>query len=153
MPSLPEPVHFSTAHSGAMAAFALCGESPLGVDIEVVRELPDLPTLVGAVLSEREQAKWRSLPKARRLHAFFDVWTRKEAFLKGTGQGLQKPPGEIDVPLDSCGPDQALSVCDLGLEVPEWSLRSLSAGDLALALAVSRPPTRVRCWEGWPGSQ
>ena len=146
MPWPARSLQFSTSHSEALAVFAIGRDAALGVDVEAVRPLPDLPALVGAVFSDRERREWHELPRQRRLQAFFDVWARKEAFLKGTGQGLSKAPGEITVPLDHCGPDQPLSVLELASRVPEWTLRSLSTGEFAIALALSRPPALVNCW-------
>jgi 4'-phosphopantetheinyl transferase len=148
-PVQDRPLHFSLAHSNDIAVFAVSREAAVGVDVELVRELPDLSGLVPTVFSSRERLQWQSLPESQRLQAFFDVWTRKEAFLKGTGQGLQKPPQEVEVPLCRCEPDQRLPVFDGGRQVPDWSLRSFSAGGFALALALRRPPTRICCWE-WP---
>jgi 4'-phosphopantetheinyl transferase len=145
----PPPLHFSLAHSNGMAVFAVAREAAVGVDVELVREIPELGGLVSTVFSRREQLQWQSLPEPQRLQTFFDVWTRKEAYLKGTGQGLQKPPQQIEVPLCRCEPDQKLPVFDGGRQVPDWSLLSFSAGSFALALALRRPPTRVCCWE-WP---
>ena len=142
-------LHFSLAHSDDIAVFAMSREAALGIDVERVRELSDLSRVAALVFSSRESLQWRRLPESQRLQAFFDVWTRKEAFLKGTGQGLQKPPREIEVPLCGCQPDQELPVFDAGRQVPDWSLRSLSTGVVALALALKRPPSRVCCWE-WP---
>ena len=140
------PLHFSLAHSNDMVVFAVSREAAVGVDVEWVRDLSDLSGLVSTVFSDREQLQWQSLPESQRLQAFFDVWTRKEAFLKGIGQGFQKPPREIEVPLCRCETDQKLPVFDGGRQVPDWSLRSFSAPDFALALALRRPPTRVCCW-------
>jgi 4'-phosphopantetheinyl transferase len=148
-PSSERPLHFSLSHSQGVAAFAVSREAAVGVDLERVRDMPDLSGLASTVLSKREQLQWQSLPESDRLWAFFEVWTRKEAFLKGTGQGLQKPVQDIEVPLCRCEPDQRLPVFDGGRQLSDWSLRSLSAGAFALALALQRPPTRVCCWE-WP---
>lgn len=112
MPGPARSLQFSSSHSEALAVFAIGREDALGVDLEAVRLLPDLPALVGAVFSDRERREWNDLPRQRHLQAFFDVWARKEAFLKGTGQGLSKAPGEITVPLDPCGPDQPLGVLE-----------------------------------------
>jgi 4'-phosphopantetheinyl transferase len=147
------PLHFSLAHSNDLAVFAMSREAAVGVDVEWVRGLPDLASLVSTVCAGRERLQWQSLPESQRLRAFFDVWTRKEAFLKGIGQGLQKRPQEIEVPLCRCEPDQALPVFDGGRQVPDWSLRSFSARDFALALALRRPPTRVCCWDWSSESQ
>jgi 4'-phosphopantetheinyl transferase len=143
------PLQFSLAHSHHLAVYAVSRHAAVGIDVELLRELSDLASLVSTVFSGREQLQWQSLPVDQRLQAFFDAWTRKEAFLKGTGQGLQKSPKEIEVPLCRCEPDQRLTVFDAGRQVPDWSLRSFSADSVALALALEHPPARVCCWE-WP---
>ena len=151
-PGQERPLHFSLAHSHDFAVFAVSRESEVGVDMELVRELPDVSGLVSMVCSSREMVEWRSLPESLRLQVFFELWTRKEAFLKGTGQGLQTPLREVEVPLSPGDPDRRLPVFDGGRRVPDWSLRSFSTGSWALALALRCLPTRVCCW-GWPAER
>jgi 4'-phosphopantetheinyl transferase len=152
-PAGDRPLHFSVAHSDTMAVFAMSCEGELGVDIERVRELPDLPALISTICSDREQEEWPRVPEDQRLQAFFNIWTRKEAFLKGIGLGLSKPPREIEVPWHACEPDQSLPVFDQAREFQEWSLRSLSIREFALAAALRHPPKVVRCWEWYPEQQ
>ncbi|HVM50162.1 MAG TPA: 4'-phosphopantetheinyl transferase superfamily protein [Candidatus Acidoferrum sp.] len=158
--STGRPLHFSAAHSSGVAAVAISLGGPLGIDIEQVRDLPDLPALAATVLSPREQREWQNLPQAQRLQALFDVWARKEAFLKGTGQGLSRPSKEIEVPLHPCGPDCQLLVRDGTGQVPGWTLRSLALPGFAMALALSFPPSaemqsapgRMLVAPNWTGS-
>ncbi|MFI8391473.1 4'-phosphopantetheinyl transferase family protein [Streptomyces sp. NPDC085540] len=86
-PYLPgRPVHFSLAHAGDLVLLAVA-PVPVGVDVE------DLPsdalvheTMAG--LHEDERAELLVLPRPARAAAFARCWTRKEAVLKSTGQGL-----------------------------------------------------------------
>jgi len=146
------PLYFNLAHSNATAVIAVTCEGEVGIDFELVRMIPDLADLVATVCSEREQAEWQNLSCSQRLPAFFDYWTRKEAFLKGLGEGLHKPPNEIEVSLRRSGPGDSFCVFDRGCEVPAWSLRSLSAADYALALALknSRGSAQICCWDSRP---
>jgi 4'-phosphopantetheinyl transferase len=143
-------VHFNAAHSNDVAVFALAFQGPLGVDVEVVRPMGDLPELVSSVFSERERSAWETVPAAERLAAFFEVWARKEAFLKGTGEGLQKEPNLVEVSLGDRPPDEALAVFEGGSKVRDWSVRSLSTPDCAIALALTRSPTHLSCWHWRP---
>lgn len=79
--------HFSLSHSGVVVLIAFAG-TPIGADVE---EWPATRTVdqISPRLHPREQAEIAALTgeQERRL-AFARCWTRKEAFLKGTGEGL-----------------------------------------------------------------
>ena len=143
-------LHFNVAHSGADAVFAITQCDAVGVDLERMRAIPDMLQMVAFALSEREKREWEKLEASEWRRAFFDCWARKEAFLKGIGEGLQRPPGEIEVPLRQSDPEETLPIVDRGCEVNDWSLRSLSAGEYAVAVAVKGQPTRVSCWAWQP---
>jgi 4'-phosphopantetheinyl transferase len=140
-------VRFSMAHSDSVAVFALTSGEAIGVDVEIVRAIPDLPDLVESLCSARELEQWRRLDSDRQLPAFFDLWSRKEAFLKGTGEGLGKSPNEIEVLAPSQTKNQRISVFDQGREVRPWSLYSLSTAEYAIAVAFKGRPGRILCWE------
>ncbi|MER7466114.1 4'-phosphopantetheinyl transferase superfamily protein [Streptomyces sp. NPDC097981] len=79
-------LHFSLSHSGDLALCAV-GRTPVGVDIEAaspVGEDGDLRDL----LHPRERQELLALAPLERRDAFLRCWTRKEAYLKGTGAGL-----------------------------------------------------------------
>ncbi|MEU8764249.1 4'-phosphopantetheinyl transferase superfamily protein [Streptomyces sp. NPDC048659] len=79
-------LHFSLSHSGGLGLLAFA-PVPVGVDVEGVPE----PRTVGQVadaLHPAERRELAALDGAARAAAFARCWTRKEAYLKGTGQGL-----------------------------------------------------------------
>ena len=67
----------------------------VGLDVERVRVLSDLPALAEHVHSPAEQA--RGVPDPA---TFFRTWTRKEALLKATGDGLSAPMSAITLTAD-----------------------------------------------------
>lgn len=79
-------VHFSLSHTDGLALVALAAR-PVGVDVE---RLPSARTATEAAsaLHPLEQAELAALAVADRPAAFARCWTRKEAYLKGTGEGL-----------------------------------------------------------------
>jgi 4'-phosphopantetheinyl transferase len=82
-------LRFNTSHSGDYAAFVLTRAGDAGVDIEQVRDhFPRRDDIAARHFAAGEQAQLRALPEPDRQRAFFDLWTRKEAFVKARGDGL-----------------------------------------------------------------
>jgi len=85
-------VQFNWSHSGRYVLCAL-SRRPVGVDIEVVK--PRRETLPAYALTETELAAYKA--RGGGWPIFYDLWTRKEAWCKYTGEGLralwgQTPP-------------------------------------------------------------
>ncbi|WP_307813194.1 4'-phosphopantetheinyl transferase superfamily protein [Streptomyces sp. N35] len=80
------PLHFSLSHTHGLALIALAA-TPVGVDVEA---LPGARTVadVASTLHPDERGFLAQLPAEERPFAFARCWTRKEAYLKGTGEGL-----------------------------------------------------------------
>lgn len=74
-------VQFNLSHSGCWGACAL-SETPVGVDIELVRPLRQQVARRFFTLSEQN---WLA---KRPSDEFFRLWTRKESFTKALGKGL-----------------------------------------------------------------
>ncbi|NUB14732.1 4'-phosphopantetheinyl transferase superfamily protein [Azospirillum brasilense] len=111
----------------------------LGVDIERLRRLPDAAGIAERFFAPEERDAFAALPDALRDEAFLNGWTRKEAFIKATGQGLSTPLDRFAVELVPGRPARLLSL-DGALEAgnaTDWSLFDLHpAPGLIGALAV-----------------
>ncbi|MEJ0100705.1 MAG: 4'-phosphopantetheinyl transferase superfamily protein [Pseudomonadota bacterium] len=57
----------------------------------------DAAALVQRYFSAAEIAAWEALPQEPREQAFFNLWTRKEAYVKALGRGLSLPLHSFDV--------------------------------------------------------
>jgi 4'-phosphopantetheinyl transferase len=90
-------LQFNVSHSGNMALIAFGNERHLGVDIERIRADVDTTALAERFFSARERAGLHTLPDHLRVPAFYACWTRKEAFLKATGDGLSFPLADFSV--------------------------------------------------------
>ncbi len=88
-PYLAAP-HFNVAHSGSMLCVAVSSASELGVDIEKIKPMRDALSIASRFFSPTESARLHALPPSQQAEAFFQCWTRKEAFVKATGQGLRR---------------------------------------------------------------
>lgn len=88
--------HFSFTHAGDLVGLAVHADVPVGLDVEQIREMNDLPSMLRHVCSP---AELRVAPPAAP-SAFFRTWTRKEALLKATGEGLSSPMSAITLNAD-----------------------------------------------------
>ncbi len=68
--------------------------SPIGVDLEVLGQLREIPW---NVLHKEEQAELKSVEPERQERAFLRLWTAKEAHLKAQGVGLAREPSSFIV--------------------------------------------------------
>jgi 4'-phosphopantetheinyl transferase len=144
-------VRFNVSHCDDLALVAVTGRYSVGVDVERVRELPDLEGMAAIVLSERERSVLGGLAGARRVRAFFECWTRKEAFVKAVGDGLRMPVERIEVSLAPGAPPRLLRVAGDRRSAQRWTLRALAPGHGYVgALAVEGHGVRVslRRWIG-----
>lgn len=138
---------FNVSHSKGIALYAVAGGRRVGLDIEHVREDFDSLTLAERFFSPAEVATLRRLPTEQQIGAFFNCWTRKEAYIKALGEGLSHPLESFSVSLTPGEPAALLSTDDNPQEASEWSLVELSPGEgyvAALACEGHRPP-HVRC--------
>ena len=93
----PRALQFNVSHSADMALIAIGSERRLGVDVEKIRSDVDTQSLAERFFSVRERAGLRGLPDHLRAAGFYACWTRKEAFLKATGDGLSFPLADFSV--------------------------------------------------------
>ncbi|WP_428378007.1 4'-phosphopantetheinyl transferase family protein [Lichenicoccus sp.] len=87
-------LHFNLSHSGGLALLGVSEQGRIGVDVE---QAAALPSELLATLAPAEAALIAATAAADQAAAFFDCWTRKEAFVKATGLGLSLPFDSFDV--------------------------------------------------------
>jgi 4'-phosphopantetheinyl transferase len=140
-------VRFNLAHSHEMALYVVTRGRDVGIDLEHVRPMPDAEDIGARFFSPHEHEILCALPPGQRLGAFFDCWTRKEAYIKATGDGLARPLDEFDVSLAPGEPARLLRVAEDPAEVDRWSLQALSPdAGYAAALVVEGRGWRLACW-------
>lgn len=142
------PLKFNLSHSGGLALYAVARGRELGVDIETLRPGVEEEEIAERFFSAREVETLRSVPSGGRTEAFFNCWTRKEAYIKARGEGLSLPLDGFDVSLTPGEPAALLAVRGALGETERWSLRALDAGaGYAAALAVEGQRFRLRRWQ------
>ena len=94
------PLYFNIAHTEELALYAVSANCQTGVDVEYTQREIEYDRLAARFFSRREYLALQSLPEARRKRAFFACWTRKEAVVKATGDGLALRLDQFEVTLD-----------------------------------------------------
>ncbi len=147
--SQPEPdrLQFNLAHSDGLFLTAVSRFCAVGVDVERIRGLENIDDLANRLLSPTEEITWRRLPVNQQNRAFFNLWTRKEACLKATGDGITERLKEITVSFTPGGPAGELEPPGLPESPQSWTLRQLDpAPEFAAALAAPARDFDVSCW-------
>jgi len=113
---------FNLSHSDGLAICAVTAEGELGADLERVRPLDDADALVERFFAADERRQYDALAPKDRLATFYSIWTRKEAFLKATGAGLNRElqSFDVDVAPDATAPGLRSMVDPPG----RWTLRA-----------------------------
>ena len=78
------PLHYNVSHSGDWVVLAIA-TSQVGTDVEFIDEAFKFQDILPDNFSKEEAAY---INKENSIERFFALWTRKEAILKATGQGL-----------------------------------------------------------------
>jgi 4'-phosphopantetheinyl transferase len=122
---------FNLSHSSALVVYAFSKKRNLGIDVEHVQRENAGEGIATRYFSAREVNDLRTLPPDARVEGFFHCWTRKEAYLKATGMGLQIPLDSFAVSLLPGQPVQFLG----GVQ-PCWHLAAYHPAEGYVAAVV-----------------
>lgn len=140
-------LRFNLSHSGGVALYAFALGRELGVDVERVRDGVGLEELAVRFFAADEAGALLRLPAEQRERAFFNCWTRKEAYVKARGEGLSHPLDSFSVTL---APGEAAALLETRndpREAGRWRLYDLDpAPGYAGALVVEAGHGPVNCF-------
>jgi 4'-phosphopantetheinyl transferase len=139
-----DPLQFNLSHCEDSALLAVTLDSPIGADLEHVRYIPDAELLVDRFFSPREHALFHALPAEKQPLAFFNLWTRKEAWLKATGEGISERLREVEVSFLPGEPARFMALPGDAGEVERWHLHSFTVIPGYAAAAAAPAPLLVR---------
>lgn len=142
---------FNLSHSGNMAVVAVAPDFDVGIDIELKKPIRDWPGVAARFFAPKENVQLMALEEPRRIDAFFDCWTRKEALIKATGEGLSARLDEFEVSLSA---DANLGVVADHSDEQKyigWRLENVNIGPhFAGAIAMpARVASRIIDHGGW----
>lgn len=143
-------LEFNVSHAQGLAAYAFACERRVGIDVEGVRPVADAHEIAERFFSPREAEQLGGLRDEEKPEAFFNVWTRKEAFVKAVGEGLSYPLDRFEVSLGSSG--RLVNIEPGSTARGEWSLCELEApSGYAAAVAAGGVDWRLLGPLTWPG--
>jgi len=141
-------IHFNLAHSENVALVAVTRIGNVGVDVEHVRPVENVDHLVARFFSARENEAFQKVPDREKPVAFFNLWTRKEALLKATGEGITRSLSLVEVSFLPGEPAQLLAIAGDAAKAAEWALRDFSpAKSFAGAVAIRSRNIIVQYWK------
>lgn len=140
-------LRFNLSHSGGHAAAVIADGVEVGIDIEIMR--PVERDLASRFFAPEEVATLDALRGSEWLAGFYRCWTRKEAVLKASGQGLGIPLETFAVSLAAEGPASIRTARGPLGGAEAWSLLPFQIGpDLPGAVAVASPMSHGIGWQG-----
>jgi 4'-phosphopantetheinyl transferase len=158
-------IHFNLAHTEDLALLAVTRIGTVGVDVECVRPIKNVDELVARFFSQRENDLFQKVSDPEKPAAFFNLWTRKEALLKATGEGITRSLSLVEVSFLVNEPARLLAISGDEAAAPRWCLREITpavgiTGAVAIELGTSniqhrtsniqlgddRDGVNVRCW-------
>lgn len=132
-------IHFNLSHSGERALYAISRTCAPGVDIEYLNRDIDYTGLAGRFFTQRECAALQCVPESGRKRAFLAGWTRKEAVVKATGDGLSLPLDRFEVTLAPDTAPRLLDAPEIAQLAGHWDLYAPDIGsDYIAAVAALR---------------
>lgn len=138
----PVLIDFNMAHSGDSMIVAFGKGIRLGVDLEYIQS--DYPAMdIGMrFFTAKEKMALKEAPADRLLQLFFEIWVRKEAFVKAVGRGLTTPLDSFEVPLtnrEECLPSATQGGTEVERHGKLWFFMDVPFGPSHKACLVTSP--------------
>ena len=135
---------FNLSHSHGLALYAVARERQVGVDVEFPRAQVAHERIASRFFSIKEQAALAEQPETERCTAFYNIWTRKEAYLKARGDGISAGLDTFSVSLDA---EARLLHSEEGAAEPaRWKLSALQPAPGYVAALCAAGDWQLKCF-------
>lgn len=146
-PHHPDQLYFNVSDSSGLALYAVSRCAPVGVDVERIKSVSDMDGIAARFFSAREKKAVSASSEPQKAEAFFNCWTRKEAYLKATGEGISESLPRVEVTLVPEDAPQLLSIAGDTQAAAKWTIFSfVPASGFVGALAIRATGLTLSCW-------
>lgn len=125
-------LEFNVSHSRDRLLIAVSAGRAVGIDIEFRREGINMDSIVRRWFAPAEQQAFQT--SENKIEVFFDVWSKKEAYVKALGEGIYKDLNTFAVPIGG-NPGSPLIGNDAG-----WFFQGLEIDPDYASAVVSQTP-------------
>jgi 4'-phosphopantetheinyl transferase len=142
-------LQFSVSHSGHCCMIAVRHDHPVGIDVELVRDMPHAIDIARRYFAQAEAGYLNSLPETSRQDAFFSLWTHKEAMVKALGGSIAESLRSIEFGADPGRRLRLRSINENPSLVRKWSVVRLDPAPGYVGAVASVRPVRsfkMRAW-------
>ena len=142
-----EKIRFNISHSNEYALFAFAYEREIGVDIQQIYEIADMDKVAEQIFSPNEITFLQLLSNSEKKEAFFQLWTRKEAYIKATGLGFSAELVSIDISSNLLNSSLQISTGNCSADSNGWIVHDLNpVPGYAAAFAIEGDAEVCQCW-------
>jgi len=135
---LARSLSFNASGSNDLAVYGVTRDREIGIDVEWMEPDRSCDRIVERFYAEGEKQAYREVGAAERRTAFFQSWTRKEAYIKAIGDGLSRPLNSFELSLAPGTPPCVIRDDRDPDAASRWTMRDLQPGQpYAGALVIS----------------
>ncbi len=120
----PQNIFFNISHSNNLILFVFAINKRIGVDVEYLEKFPNFEIILSRYIANKEQFRFRPLSKNRLLKAFFNYWTKYEAYHKAIGTGLINSPNICENFLLKNEMTRNVEIEQYSKIIPNWSIHN-----------------------------
>lgn len=148
-PTLKETsdIEFNISHSKDSIVMAFTQKNKIGIDVEYTKKDIEVKKIASHFFAEEEVTSLLALKESYHKQAFYNCWTRKEAFIKALGCGLSFPLDKFVVSLDCSKEAQLIATKWDKKEKEKWFLKAFEPDkDYIGAVSVKGKVTNMEFW-------
>ncbi len=132
-------LNFNVSHSRDRLLIAVTAGRAVGVDIEFRRDEIQMDSIADRWFAPEERAFFQGSEKPQ--ETFFELWSKKEAYVKALGEGIFRELNSFAVPLGEPAGFPTIGIYDAsGVANKEWFFQTLEIDPAYAAAIVSEAP-------------